>query len=52
VILVGAKINAEHQTKVDTTTGAPDAKGKRGARMADTLGRTPEASSPLSNSSR
>jgi membrane protein len=40
----------EHQTEVDTTTGAPDPQGKRGARMADALRRSPEASSPLSKS--
>jgi membrane protein len=40
VILVGAKINAEleHQTAVDTTEGRPAPRGKRGARMADTIG--------------
>jgi membrane protein len=40
VILIGAKINAEleHQTSVDTTTGHPAPLGKRGARMADTVG--------------
>ena len=40
VILIGAKINAEleHQTAVDTTTGRPAPLGKRGARMADTVG--------------
>jgi membrane protein len=40
VILFGAEINAEmeHQTALDTTTGAPEPIGKRGARMADTVG--------------
>jgi membrane protein len=40
VILVGAKINAEmeHQTARDTTTGAPEPLGRRGAHMADTVG--------------
>jgi membrane protein len=42
VILVGAKINAEleHQTETDTTVGTPDPRGKRGARMADTVGQS------------
>ncbi len=40
IILIGAKFNAEieHQTAVDTTTGAPRPLGERGAIMADTLG--------------
>ncbi|WP_428031786.1 YihY/virulence factor BrkB family protein [Ancylobacter sp.] len=40
VILLGAELNAEieHQTAIDTTTGAPLPMGMRGARMADTLG--------------
>lgn len=40
VILVGAELNAEieHQTAVDSTTGAPMPMGQRGAAMADTLG--------------
>jgi membrane protein len=43
VILVGAKINAEmeHQTAEDTTVGDPARRGERGARMADTVGRSP-----------
>jgi membrane protein len=42
VILIGAKINAEleHQTGVDTTAGTPAPRGERGARMADTVGRS------------
>jgi membrane protein len=42
VILVGAKINAEleHQTAADTTVGKPAPRGERGARMADTVGRS------------
>jgi membrane protein len=42
VILIGAKINAEleHQTVADTTAGTPAPRGKRGARMADTVGRS------------
>jgi membrane protein len=40
VVLVGAKINAEmeHQTARDTTVGAPEPLGRRGAHMADTVG--------------
>jgi membrane protein len=40
VILLGAELDAEmeHQTAIDTTTGAPKPLGERGARMADTLG--------------
>ncbi|HXS27769.1 MAG TPA: YihY/virulence factor BrkB family protein [Steroidobacteraceae bacterium] len=39
-VLLGAEINAEmeHQTAVDTTTGAPRPMGERGAYVADTLG--------------
>jgi membrane protein len=38
VILIGGEINAEmeHQTHRDTTTGAPEPMGERGATMADT----------------
>jgi len=41
-IVLGAEINAEmeHQTAVDTTEGPPAPMGKRGAYVADTLGRT------------
>jgi membrane protein len=40
VVLVGAKLNAEmeHQTARESTTGQPKPLGKRGARMADTVG--------------
>jgi membrane protein len=40
VILLGGELNAEmeHQTARDTTTGAPQPMGLRGAEMADTLG--------------
>ena len=40
IILMGAELNAEveHQTAVDTTTGAPVALGERGAVVADTVG--------------
>ena len=42
VVLLGAELNAEleHQTAVDSTTGAPLPMGQRGAKMADTLGVT------------
>jgi membrane protein len=41
VVLAGAELNAEieHQTTVDTTTGAPEPMGLRRARMADTIGK-------------
>ena len=41
VILLGAELNAEveHQTAADTTTGAPEPMGLRGAKMADSLGK-------------
>lgn len=40
IILAGGELNAEmeHQTAVDTTRGAPQPMGARGAEMADTLG--------------
>lgn len=40
IILMGAELNAEieHQTAMDTTTGAPLAIGERGAVVADTVG--------------
>jgi membrane protein len=40
VVLVGAKLNAEmeHQTVRDSTAGQPKPIGRRGARMADTVG--------------
>jgi membrane protein len=40
-IVLGAEINAEmeHQTAVDTTEGPPEPMGKRGAYVADTLGK-------------
>lgn len=42
-ILIGGQINAEmeHQTKRDTTTGAPKPLGARDAYVADTVGKTP-----------
>jgi membrane protein len=44
ILIVGAEINAEmeHQTARDSTTGRPKPMGKRGAFVADTLGRTSE----------
>lgn len=41
VVLMGAELNSEieHQTKRDTTTGAPRPMGSRGAAKADTVGR-------------
>jgi membrane protein len=41
ILIVGAELNAEleHQTRKDTTTGAPEPMGARGAYVADTLGR-------------
>ena len=41
IVLFGAELNAEieHQTTVDSTTGAPKPLGHRGAAMADTIGR-------------
>jgi membrane protein len=40
VVLLGAELNAEieHQTAIDSTTGAPQPMGARGAAMADTVG--------------
>lgn len=40
IILMGAEFNAEieHQTAIDTTTGAPRPIGERGAQVADSVG--------------
>ena len=40
VVLVGAKLNAEieHQTARESTVGSPKPLGRRGAKMADTIG--------------
>jgi membrane protein len=40
IVLLGAELNSEieHQTAVDSTTGAPLPLGDRGATMADTIG--------------
>ena len=45
IVLLGAELNAEieHQTAVDSTTGPPRPMGRRGARMADTLGKARRA---------
>jgi membrane protein len=41
VVLLGAELDAEmeHQTARDTTTGPPKPLGRRGAQVADTVGR-------------
>ena len=43
ILLFGAELNAEieHQTRADTTDGAPKPEGARGAEMADSVGETP-----------
>jgi len=43
VVIFGAELNGEmeHQTAKDTTTGAPQPLGRRGAHYADTIGDTP-----------
>lgn len=43
VFLLGAEFDAEleHQTEKDSTVGEPKPIGERGARMADTVGKTP-----------
>jgi membrane protein len=48
IVIVGAEINAEmeHQTALDTTTGADLPMGARGATMADTLGKPAETFVP------
>ncbi len=42
ILILGAELNAEleHQTAIDTTTGDPVEMGKRGAVVADTLGKS------------
>jgi membrane protein len=47
-VLLGAELNAEmeHQTKKDTTTGPPQPLGKRGAQVADTVGRKHSSKQP------
>ena len=41
IVLLGAEFNAEteHQTAIDSTEGAPKPLGRRGATMADTIGK-------------
>lgn len=49
-VLLGAEINAEleRQTSIDTTIGPPRPMGKRGAIVADTLGKgIPDSEAPL-----
>jgi membrane protein len=48
VILFGAELNAEieHQTAVDSTIGGKKPLGRRGAAMADTVGRSLSSSEP------
>jgi membrane protein len=43
IVLLGAELNAEmeHQTTRDTTKGAPEPRGERGAHVADTVGQRP-----------
>jgi membrane protein len=43
IVLLGAELNAEieHQTQRDTTSGKPQPRGERGAKMADNVGRSP-----------
>jgi membrane protein len=40
IVILGAALNSEieHQTTVDSTTGAPRPLGERGAYVADTVG--------------
>lgn len=54
VLIVGAGLNAEieHQTAVDTTTGAAAPMGERGAVMADTLGPSMETDDTAVNDAR
>jgi membrane protein len=48
VVLIGAELDAEmeHQTARDTTTGHPKPMGRRGARMADTVGPAQDKAAP------
>jgi membrane protein len=43
IVLMGAELNSEmeHQTTRDTTTGAEQPMGQRGAQKADTVGESP-----------
>jgi membrane protein len=44
IVLLGAELNAEteHQTSVDSTVGTSKPLGRRGAVMADTIGKAQE----------
>ena len=43
IVLLGAEVNSEmeHQTERDSTTGAPQRRGRRGAYVADQVGEVP-----------
>jgi membrane protein len=43
IVLLGAEVNSEmeHQTERDSTTGAPERRGRRGAHVADEVGEVP-----------
>jgi membrane protein len=43
VVLLGAEVNSEmeHQTERDSTTGAPEPRGRRGAQVADEVAESP-----------
>lgn len=47
-VLLGGELNSEleHQTEIDSTVGAPQPMGQRGAKVADTLGGIPSWRSP------
>lgn len=51
IVIIGAMLNAEmeHQTAVDTTSGAPLPMGQRGAVMADNLGKSADDSETASS---
>ncbi|ESX65716.1 ribonuclease [Mesorhizobium sp. LSHC420B00] len=53
ILVVGAELNSEmeHQTAKDTTTGAQQPMGARGATVADTLGESADAADQQSRSS-
>jgi membrane protein len=48
ILLIGAELNAEmeHQTARDSTVGTPKPIGRRGASMADTLGKAADEKKP------
>lgn len=52
ILIVGGELNSEleHQTAQDTTTGAPQPLGERGAVMADKVARTPSDNGPQGRS--